>query len=94
MYSSVFENQHGSQLSIERDGNHLRIVAPNGSWQLVPMGNDHFEMLGLRQSFDFIVEDDNVTQVELRVFRVTYIYVKEGVYESVNMSALCCKRPN
>ena len=77
-YVGVFENENGEQIRIERDSNQLRLDMAAGSAQLVPVGNDHFDDLEVKVSYNFIVEDGNVTQLEVLFRQVTYTYIKKG----------------
>ena len=70
------EREGGGQISIERSGEELRLSDGDRSLQLVPVGHHRFEDLETKNSLEFVVEGDIVTQLVVRTGQVTSDWIK------------------
>ena len=70
------EREGGGQISIERSGEELRLSDGDRSFQLVPVGHHRFEVLELKNSLEFVMESDIVTQLVTRSGQVTIDWIK------------------
>jgi adenylate cyclase len=80
LYVGVFEYTEGEYLHrVEKDGNKLYLVFPVGDrYELVPAGNNQFDVLEYNEVAKFIVENGEVARLERSAAQMTYVFIKKA----------------